>query len=320
LLLVAMLLKQLFTAAIAGLCQLAAAQTPGACTGSCEGVSHDPTVIRRASDGTYFRFSTGGGMDIAKASSISGSWTITGQVLSSGDHWAPDVHLVGSTYYLYYATSTFGSQVSTIGLATSTTMDVGTWTDHGTIFSSTTGSAYNAIDPNLIDVDGTFYLNFGSFWNDIYQIKLSSSLTSTTGSVNHLEFNATGSHPSEGSYMYFRSPYYYLFFSSGICCGYDTSRPAPGEEYKIMVCRSESATGGFVDKNGVSCTSSGGSLVLGSHSNVYGPGGQGVFADTSSGGTVLYYHYVDTNIGFADGDKLFGWNLLGWSDGWPSVE
>jgi hypothetical protein len=32
----------------------------------------------------------------------------------------------------------------------------------------------------------------------------------------------------------------------GICCGYDTSRPAPGEEYKIEVCRSTQRNGGFV--------------------------------------------------------------------------
>ena len=40
--------------------------------------------------------------------------------------------------------------------------------------------------------------------------------------------------------------YYYLFYSVGKCCGYDASRPAAGAEYKIRVCRSGSATGGFV--------------------------------------------------------------------------
>ena len=40
--------------------------------------------------------------------------------------------------------------------------------------------------------------------------------------------------------------YYYLFFSNGICCGYDTTRPAAGKEYKIQVCRSTKPNGGFV--------------------------------------------------------------------------
>jgi len=40
--------------------------------------------------------------------------------------------------------------------------------------------------------------------------------------------------------------YYYLFFSNGICCGYDTTRPTAGKEYKIQVCRSSKPNGGFV--------------------------------------------------------------------------
>ncbi len=41
-------------------------------------------------------------------------------------------------------------------------MEPGSWTDHGSVgVSSTTGSAYNAIDPNLILVGSTYYLNFG---------------------------------------------------------------------------------------------------------------------------------------------------------------
>ena len=73
-----------------------------------------------------------------------------------------------------------------------------------------------------------------------------------------------------------------------------------------------------VDKNGKSCTSSGGTLVLGSHGVVYGPGGQGVFDDPTEG-SVLYYHYVDTNIGYADSQKVLGVNKVDWSSGWPVV-
>lgn len=52
------------------------------------------------------------------------------------------------------------------------------------------------------------------------------------------------------------------------------SKPATGAEYKIMMCRSTSATGGFVDKSGVSCTANGGTVLLASHGTTYGPGGQ----------------------------------------------
>lgn len=45
------------------------------------------------------------------------------------------VILVGSTYYLYYSVSTFGSQSSAIGYATSDTMEYGSWVDHGSTVS-----------------------------------------------------------------------------------------------------------------------------------------------------------------------------------------
>lgn len=76
-----------------------------------------------------------------------------------------------------------------------------------------------------------------------------------------------------------------------VIVGLDQNRPKQGEEYRIMVCRSRSATGGYVDRTGRSCLSGGGTTVLASNGNTYAPGGQGVFADPASGGTILYYHY-----------------------------
>jgi len=125
---------------------------PGLCTGACW--THDPTVIQRASDGKYFKFNTGTGIEFATSNSLAGTWTLQGFVLPNGssidnagsqDPWAPDVHLVGDEYFLYYAVSIFGSQVSAIGLATSSTMAPGTWIDKGGVgIASKKGQAYNA--------------------------------------------------------------------------------------------------------------------------------------------------------------------------------
>ena len=66
---------------------------------------------------------------------------------------------------------------------------------------------------------------------------------------------------------------------------------------------------------------------------------RGVFLDTNAGGAVLYYHYgrfhilcgeccfcsttnlvvVDSTVGYGDGQKRFGWNLIDWGTGWPVV-
>ncbi|GME22471.1 glycoside hydrolase family 43 protein [Neofusicoccum parvum] len=198
-------------------------------------------------------------------------------------------------------------------------MDPGKWKDLGsTGVESRDGSAYNAIDGNLLQDGGSNYLTFGSFWGGIYQVPMSKPPTTASGTPHNLELNSTGSQASEGPYLFKSGQYYYLFWSSGQCCGYDKNRPAQGEEYKVMVCRSNSATGPFADFNDVPCTQNGGTQVLGSHDNIYGPGGQGIYLDPTHG-PVIYYHYVDTTIGFADGDKRLGVNKLDFSSGWPAV-
>lgn len=71
------------------LCALAATAfgfaDPLPCSGCC-GDTHDPSMIRRASDGTYFRFATGGLIPIYTAPSLTGPWVAAGQVLSGPAH------------------------------------------------------------------------------------------------------------------------------------------------------------------------------------------------------------------------------------------
>lgn len=219
------------------------------------------------------------------------------------------------------------------------------WTDHGsTGVTSSAGKDYNAIDGNLI-VDGSkYYMAFGSFWSDLFTVTLSISASGTlkkTSTAKQIAFQSSGTHAVEGAYVFPYGSYWYLFFSAGQCCGLDTSKPAKGAEYQIKVCRSSSPDSGFVDKSGLDCKNGGGTTLLPSHGWVYAPGGQGVLQDSVEG-PVIYYHYgesfsvafgegdgnviadfsglVDTRIGYADGQKLFGWNKLSFgSNGWPTV-
>lgn len=231
---------------------------------------------------------------------------------------APDVTKVADTYYLYYSVSSFGVQDSAIGVATS--KDLNTWTDLGaTGIASSAGKNYNAIDGALY-WDGTkFVMSFGSFWGGLFTINMGNPPLKTSGAaVANIAFQPGGEHAQEAAFIAKHGNYHYLFFSVGKCCGFDGNRPAPGHEYKIQVCRSTSATGGFVDKSGKKCTEGGGTTVLESHGWVYGPGGQGVYYDPGLG-PVLYYHFVDTRIGYGDGQKRFGINQLNFSTGWPVV-
>ncbi|KAJ5669549.1 arabinan endo-1-5-alpha-L-arabinosidase C [Penicillium macrosclerotiorum] len=302
----------------------------GPCTGDCW--THDPAMIRRESDGKYFRFSTGTGVNTMTSSALKGPWTDVGAALPDGsiitvegvdstNIWAPDVHYSGGTYYMYYVLSELGTQNSRIGVATSTTMEPGSWTDHGGI-GLPANSNYNKIDPNWIEIDGKQYLQFGSYWQDLYQVQMETALKVGSHTPYQLAYNASLNHREEASFLYKHGAYYYLFFSDGIAGKYTATYPAAGEEYHISVCRSSTGTGNFVDKAGTSCKESGGTIILASHNQVYGPGGQGVLTDPNLG-PVLYYHYYPLATKNAGGDGnagyRYGWNLLEFTNGWPVV-
>lgn len=221
---------------------------------------HDPSIIL-GPDGYYYSFSTHDGLAIGRSStkgSLSGYWEHIGAVLpsmtskinnpGSVDPWAPDVHLVNGVYYCYYAVSQFGSQNSVIGLATSTTLLPGSWTDHGAVLGPSGPNEpfpldiTNAIDPNLF-VDpktGAKYLSYGSFWGDIWQYEISGSGLYNTSFGTYgllapawMSFDPTSPQAEEGSYQSYSSAtgYYYQWFSHGQCCGFVASAlPAPGAE------------------------------------------------------------------------------------------
>ena len=99
---------------------------------------------------------------------------------------APDVHKIGDTYYCYYTVSDFGVSESFIGLATSKTLQNGSWTDHGMVVSSnSTDAPFPLSKTNTIDAafiqdakTGKNYLTYGSWWANIWQFELTKDLKS----------------------------------------------------------------------------------------------------------------------------------------------
>ncbi|KAI0647856.1 glycoside hydrolase family 43 protein [Trametes meyenii] len=309
---------------------VAAASFPDPLKLSGSAIIHDPSLVQRASDGKYFLFTTHNRGGILTATNLAGPWTSVGSILTKDsvinlpgkdDIWAPDVSFHNGQYYAYYSVSTFGSQNSAIGLATSSSMDPGTWTDHGQVIASKTGAQYNTIDGNLVvDENGAPLLTFGSFWSNIFQIKLGSNFQSTSGSPVQVSFNSTSPQPEEGAFVWKHGSFYYLFFSSGTCCGFDANNlPPAGNEYKVFVGRSSSAHGPFVDKSGKDLRKTGGTLVLASHGNIYAPGGQSIFTDSKSGKDIFVYHYVPVNSPkpYSDEYSSLGLNAIDWGSGWP---
>lgn len=206
---------------------------------------------------------------------------------------APSVIEADGQYILYYSVSTLGSQDSVVGYATSTTMEAGTWVDHGsTGVESSSSSPYNAIDPTMIEVDGSYFLSFGSYWDNIFIVPFNSNAetVSDLADATNVIYQPAGSHEVEASYPYYYDGYFYEFWSEGQANDYDTSLPAAGGEYKVRACRSTALEGPYEDQNGTSCLDGGGNYVLESHGEVYGPGAQGIYDDPTYG-VIMYYRY-----------------------------
>jgi arabinan endo-1,5-alpha-L-arabinosidase len=286
---------------------------PGVVTGDT-GV-HDPAVVKRPNGG-YLVAYTGDNIGL-KTSQDRTAFHNTGSAFPGGapwtypytnnghSLWAPDLSYHNGQYYMYYAASTFGSNHSAIFLATSPSGDPGTWTNRGLVVASQTSDNFNAIDPNLVvDTQGNWWLDFGSFWSGIKMIALNPA-TGLRADTSLRSPAGRGGGPIEAPYVFHHGSYYYLFVSFDYCCRGASST------YRIMVGRSTGVTGPYTDRNGTAMTAGGGTEILAGHGSIHGPGGEGVFTDTDH--DILVYHYYADN-----GTPLLGINWLDYdSAGWP---
>lgn len=313
---------------------LSGAVSNAAITGTV--TAHDPSPVIEDS-GTFYYYSTGAttGLQTRSSTNLSAwqagptelstppSWVTTAVPNFGGNLWAPDIEYFDGMYHLYYAASSFGSQVSAIGMATSPTLNPSSpsfaWADQGPVIESTNGSAYNAIDPSVFqDPNGSMWMSFGSFWQGIYLTQLNP----TTGQrlnpavqPTRIARKDTGTDAIEASYLYKRGSYYYLFVNWNNCC------MGVNSTYEVRVGRSTSITGPYVDNNGVALTNGGGlqfmdkaGAILG-NSAIIGPGQMGIFDD--AGTDYFSFHYYDgNNNGVAKFDLL---PLYWTSDNWPSA-
>lgn len=296
---------------------------------------HDPSIIRQSS--TYYAFSTDasssqGGFIPIRCSTDKIAWTacgyvfgtlpswVAGAVPQATEIWAPDVSYFNGMYHVYYAVSSFGSNVSAIGLATNVTLDSTdsnyNWTDQGLILQSSASDNFNAIDPNiLIDAGGSVWLNYGSFWTGIYQQQIdpATGQVQSGSTTYHLAERASGvaNDPIEGASMVYENGYYYLFVSWDYCC---QSNPAQSD-YKIVVGRGTSPNGPFLDESGVDMVQGGGTILLQGDTNWAGPGGQTAYIDSTDGDLIVFHALQLSQNGL---DYLFVRSLT-WANDWPVI-
>lgn len=328
----------------------AAAQTPasGAASGSLnERLSgntspvHDPVIIRERD--VYHLFSTGIGKAAQGIVSARTSrdlvkweagipplerlpeWAVTA-IPGATNAWAPDISFVGGRYRLYYSVSTFGSNRSAIGLATSPTLDPAApgygWRDEGPVVLSTPANDYNAIDPAFFaDAGGRHWLSLGSFWTGLKLFELDPR----TGKLLHPKKRpiAISSRPVplgapsivEAPYIFTRGGFHWLVASYDYCC------KGLNSTYYTVIGRSKTVAGPYRGKDGSSMLAGGGTILLRADlqekQRFRGPGHAGHLRDTD-GTDILVYHAYDREN---KGAPTLRVSRLRWgADGWPTAE
>lgn len=297
---------------------------------------HDPVVAKEGD--TYYLFNTGRGIGVYTSNDLE-NWERGKAVFSEkpewtdsvvpdfGNHiWAPDIIKKGDTWYLYYSVSAFAKNTSAIGVVTNKTLDPKNenykWVDHGIVVQSVPDrDMWNAIDPNIIyDENNTPWMSFGSFWNGLKMVKLNDNLTEIAkpeewSSIARRErsFELDNKDPGdaalEAPFIFKKGDWYYQFLSWDLCCRGENST------YKVVVGRSEKATGPYVDKAGKPLNEGGGTLVLQGNENWYGAGHNSVY--NFEGKDYMFFHAYDAND---EGAPKLGIKEIKWEDGWPTVE
>lgn len=308
-------------------------------------VAHDPVIIKQGD--TYYVFCTGWGISVLSSTDLKSwkkekpvfnkapQWAVDAIPGFRGHIWAPDIAFFHGKYYLYYSVSAFGKNTSCIGLAINKTLDATDpnykWEDQGLVIQSVPNSTnWNAIDPNLIvDKNGAPYLSFGSFWDGLKLVKLTTDARKVAEDISNIPTIASrkqkpgmpnppsvednpvdaGGNAIEAPFIFKNGRYFYLFASIDYCC------KGPKSTYKIIVGRSKKLQGPYVDKTDKPLKYGGGTILMQGNKDWYGVGHNAVaFLD---GKHYLVYHGYDAAD---DGKSKLRISILKWDkNGWPEV-
>jgi len=234
-----------------------------------------------------------------------------------GAFWAPEIRYINGKYVLYFSWAKWGDgSISYTAVATSDS-PVGDFLNAKPLLI-TDDFGSNCIDQFYYEEDGKKYMFVGSF-NGIYVTELTDDGLSVKRGADGkpvLKKQVCG-RAFEGTNIYKKGKYYYLFASINNCCpnnGMDS-------KYKVVVGRSENLLGPYVDRKGKDMLDNSWQLVLeGDGETFFGPGHNSIIIPDDAGTDWMIYHsYVKENG--TVGGRLGMLDRIVWSaDGWPTIK
>ena len=268
---------------------------------------HDPSTLAEC-DGKWYTFGTGGGGLI---SDDGWSWHDGGDRPGGGA--APDIMKIGDRYLCIYGATgggLFGGHNGRILTMWNKTLDPKSpdfkWSTAIEVASSDGMEDCDAIDPCLLldPTTGRLWATYGTYFGNIRLIELDPE---TGGRVNgNVEKDVAID--CEASALMYRNGWYYLLGTHGTCCD------GVNSTYNIVVGRSRSVEGPYVDNIGRDLFHGGGRMVIAAGDRRVGAGHFGSTV-VDDGVEVMSFHWeADFDL---SGRSVLGVRPLLWRNGWP---
>ena len=268
---------------------------------------HDPSTIAEC-DGKYYTFGTGGGGLISDD-----GWSWHSGADRPGGGAAPDVMKLGDRYLCIYGATgggLGGGHNGRILTMWNKTLDPKSpdfrWTTAVEVCSSDGMEDQDAIDPCLFldPTTGRLWATYGTYFGTIRIIELDPA----TGYRVKGNVEKDIAIDCEATDLIFRDGWYYLLGTHGTCCD------GVNSTYNIVVGRSRSVEGPYLDNVGRDMFHGGGRMVIAAGDRVCGPGHFGRTI-IDEGVELMSCHYeADLDQG---GRSVLGIRPLLWRNGWP---
>ncbi len=268
---------------------------------------HDPSTLAEC-DGKYYTFGTGRGGLISED-----GWSWYDGGVRPGGGAAPDVIKIGDRYLVIYGATgggLGGGHNGRILTMWNKTLDPQSpdfkYTEAIEVASSDGMEDNDAIDPGvLLDPNtGRMWVSYGTYFGFIRLIELDPK----TGMRVEGNIEKDIAIDCEATDLIYNDGWYYLLGTHGTCCD------GVNSTYNIVVGRSRSVEGPYIDNVGRDMLKGGGKMVLAAGDRVVGPGHFGRTV-LDKGVEVMSCHYeADFNQG---GRSVLGIRPLLWKNGWP---
>ena len=268
---------------------------------------HDPSTLAEC-DGKYYTFGTGGGGLISDD-----GWSWHSGAERPGGGAAPDVLKIGDRYLIIYGATgggLGGGHNGRILTMWNKTLDPKSpdfrFTTAVEVCASDGMEDQDAIDPGMLldPTTGRLWVSYGTYFGTIRLIELDPQ----TGYRKAGNKEKDIAIDCEATDLIYRDGWYYLLGTHGTCCD------GVNSTYNIVVGRSRSVEGPYVDNVGRDMLHGGGRMVIAAGERVCGPGhfGRTVLDD---GVEVMSCHFeADFD---RSGRSVLGIRPLLWKNGWP---